>query len=88
MAEFEYFEPKDLAEACSLLDNYRGEAAILAGGTDLLVKIKEEILEPRYVAYSVQTFHPFQSISSTRSGPFLPPVPVHFFHLFRSKLST
>jgi carbon-monoxide dehydrogenase medium subunit len=49
MAEFEYFEPKDLQEACNLLDVYKDEAVILAGGTDLLVKIKEEILEPRYV---------------------------------------
>jgi carbon-monoxide dehydrogenase medium subunit len=49
MAEFDYFEPTDLAEACKLLDAYRGEAAILAGGTDLLVKVKEEIREPRYV---------------------------------------
>ena len=49
MAEFEYFEPKDLSEACNLLDAYKNEAVILAGGTDLLVKIKEEILEPRYV---------------------------------------
>lgn len=49
MAEFEYFEPKDLREAFGLLAAYGSEAAILAGGTDLLVKIKEEIYEPRYV---------------------------------------
>jgi carbon-monoxide dehydrogenase medium subunit len=49
MADFDYFEPADLGEACKLLDAHRGEAAILAGGTDLLVKVKEELLEPRYV---------------------------------------
>lgn len=49
MPEFDYFEPKDLVEACGLLDANRGEASILAGGTDLLVKVKEELVEPRYV---------------------------------------
>ena len=49
MAEFEYFEPKNLREACNLLDGYKDEAVILAGGTDLLVKVKEEIVEPHYV---------------------------------------
>jgi carbon-monoxide dehydrogenase medium subunit len=67
MADFEYFEPKDLREACRLLDAYRGEAAILAGGTDLLVKIKEDILEPRYVI-NIKRIPGLSYISSHKEG--------------------
>jgi carbon-monoxide dehydrogenase medium subunit len=36
----EYFAPKSLSEALSLLDRYNGEAKVIAGGTDVLVDIK------------------------------------------------
>jgi len=37
---FEYYEPKTLSEALEILDKYRSDARILAGGTDLIVKMK------------------------------------------------
>ncbi len=37
---FEYFEPHSLEQACDLLSKYRGKAALLAGGTNLLVQMK------------------------------------------------
>jgi carbon-monoxide dehydrogenase medium subunit len=40
---FEYFEPTTLAEAAQLLGRYKGTASVLAGGTDLLVEIKEHL---------------------------------------------
>lgn len=43
MIRFEYFEPKTLAEAVQLLGRYQGTASVLAGGTDLLVEIKEHL---------------------------------------------
>ena len=47
--EFEYFNPSTLSEALSLLGKYNGQAKILAGGTDLLVGMKEKGLSPRYI---------------------------------------
>jgi carbon-monoxide dehydrogenase medium subunit len=43
MIRFEYFEPSTLAEAVQLLGRYKGTASVLAGGTDLLVEIKEHL---------------------------------------------
>jgi aerobic carbon-monoxide dehydrogenase medium subunit len=49
MKRFEYFEPKTLDDAVSLLSLYDGKADVLAGGTDLLVEIKEHVRQPDYV---------------------------------------
>jgi carbon-monoxide dehydrogenase medium subunit len=49
MRRFEYFEPNTLDEAISLLSLYGGKANVLAGGTDLLVEIKEDVRRPDYV---------------------------------------
>jgi carbon-monoxide dehydrogenase medium subunit len=38
--EFQYYEPRTLVEAVSLLQTYGASAKILAGGTDLLVQMK------------------------------------------------
>ena len=49
MKRFEYFEPQTMDEAQELLAQYDGQAMILAGGTDLLVEIKEALRSPDYV---------------------------------------
>lgn len=49
LREFEYVEPADLSEAVALLDRYGDEAKILAGGTDLLVWMKEGARTPKYL---------------------------------------
>lgn len=46
---FKYYAPHTLEEAVELLSKYRGEARILAGGTDLLVKMKQRLIEPRHL---------------------------------------
>ena len=43
MKRFEYFEPSSLPEAVALLARYQGRAQALAGGTDLLVELKEAL---------------------------------------------
>jgi aerobic carbon-monoxide dehydrogenase medium subunit len=49
MRRFEYFEPHTLDEAVALLGRHCGTANVLAGGTDLLVEIKEQIRKPDQV---------------------------------------
>jgi len=46
---FQYYEPRSLDEALEILGKHAGEARILAGGTDLLVKMKTRQVEPRIV---------------------------------------
>ena len=41
MIKFEYQAPGSLEEALSILDRRRGQTSILAGGTDLIVQMKE-----------------------------------------------
>lgn len=46
---FDYFAPKTLEEACSLLAQYQGQARVIAGGTDLLVRMKQRVATPQYL---------------------------------------
>jgi len=49
LPEFEYLAPKTVDEACSLLSQYRGQAKVIAGGTDLLVQMKHKEALPKYL---------------------------------------
>lgn len=49
LPEFQYFAPKSLGEACSILQEHDGTAKVMAGGTDLLVKMKHRATAPKYV---------------------------------------
>lgn len=46
MKEFEYFRPSTLKEALELLKTYGSDAALLNGGTDLIVRMREGHSEP------------------------------------------
>ena len=45
----DYLEPESLTAACSLLSEYRGRAKLLAGGTDLVLNLKEGVIAPPYL---------------------------------------
>ena len=49
VSSFEYLEPRTVREACSLLAEHQGKARIIAGGTDLLVMMKQRVLTPQYL---------------------------------------
>jgi carbon-monoxide dehydrogenase medium subunit len=49
MKQFEYFEPKSLKDACDFLKGHEGQCKILAGGTDLIVQMKEKKCSPNYI---------------------------------------
>ncbi len=49
LPQFEYLTPRTLDEACSLLAEHPKEALALAGGTDLLVKMKQRRVVPQYL---------------------------------------
>lgn len=49
IADFEYFDPKTVKEALSLLSQYKEEAKIIAGGQSILVVMKQRLLTPEYL---------------------------------------
>ncbi|MBW2064435.1 MAG: FAD binding domain-containing protein [Deltaproteobacteria bacterium] len=46
MKKFRYFQPRDLSEAFDLMAELEGKARYIAGGTDVLVRIKQRDLRP------------------------------------------
>ncbi len=57
MFKFEYFRPADLNEALSLLDKHNGSAKVIAGGTDLLVQVRDNDKKIANVKYVVDLSH-------------------------------
>jgi len=49
MKEFQYFSPKTVSEAVSILSQLDGEAKVLAGGTDLLPMMKQRVVTPENI---------------------------------------
>jgi carbon-monoxide dehydrogenase medium subunit len=47
--DFEYFSPKTLQETLVLLDQYRDECKIIAGGQSLLILMRQGLVAPEYL---------------------------------------
>lgn len=47
--DFEYFAPKTLKEALTLLDKYQDEAKVIAGGQSLLILMRQGLVAPKYL---------------------------------------
>jgi carbon-monoxide dehydrogenase medium subunit len=49
MRRFGYYEPKTIKEACNLLFQLREDAIALAGGTDLLPRMRRGLIAPNHI---------------------------------------
>ena len=49
LPEFEYLNPQNLNQALDMLAEHKDNAKILAGGTDLLVRMKKRLLSPKFI---------------------------------------
>lgn len=67
MNNFEYANPTSLKEALALLGNSYGDAAVLAGGTDLLSMMKEYLVQPKRLV-NIKNVKELQGISKTGAG--------------------
>ena len=45
--DFDYYSPETVEEACGILANLGSDARVLAGGTDVLSKMKNELMAPK-----------------------------------------
>lgn len=46
LPDFDYYAPDNVAETCQLLSQFGPRAMVLAGGTDIITKMKKELLAP------------------------------------------
>lgn len=46
LPDFEYYVPESVTEACGLLAQFGSKATLIAGGTDILTKMKQEVMAP------------------------------------------
>jgi len=46
MKRYEYYQPRSLDEAFGLMKKYEGRARYVAGGTDAMIRVKQEIWQP------------------------------------------
>jgi xanthine dehydrogenase YagS FAD-binding subunit len=67
MRPFEYVSPGDKAQAFSLLAATWGKTEILAGGTDLLALMKDDVVSPRRLV-NIKDIEDLQGISSNAQG--------------------
>jgi CO/xanthine dehydrogenase FAD-binding subunit len=62
LPRFDYLEPENLEGALELLSTHKGDAKLLAGGTDLLVRIKKGLLKPK-ILISLKSLNELSYIS-------------------------
>ncbi len=62
---FNYLNPQNLEQALDMLAEYKDDVKILAGGTDLLVRMKKGVLAPKYV----MSLKALDSLSFIREHP-------------------
>jgi xanthine dehydrogenase YagS FAD-binding subunit len=67
MKSFEYSAPKSLKDATALLGSTSGETEILAGGTDLVTSLKQEIVAPKRVV-SLKNIKELRGVDDGRQG--------------------
>ncbi|HUJ22904.1 MAG TPA: FAD binding domain-containing protein [Bryobacteraceae bacterium] len=67
MQAFEYANPSTLQEALGLLGNQWGENAVLAGGTDLIGRMQDDLETPKRVV-NIKSIKELGGIQSTKTG--------------------
>ncbi len=67
LPQLNFAAPSSLEEACTLLNEAGGEGCVLAGGTDLIVKMKRGLVRPRLVV-SLRKLEKLTQISSDEEG--------------------
>jgi carbon-monoxide dehydrogenase medium subunit len=68
MRPFEYFEPENLTEALEILHRYGEKAKVLAGGTDLVVQMKQKKLAPEAIVNIVR-LRDLAAVEILQEGP-------------------
>ncbi len=65
MTGFDYFAPQSLSGAVSLLRRFGNKASLLAGGTDLLLRLERKLIAPR----AIVDLKKVRALTGIKSGP-------------------
>lgn len=90
MKKFDYLKPKTLDEALSLLNQYGNRAGLIAGGTDVIVMIKQKKMSPDLLI-SLQAIPGLDQIEHNgrlRIGPMVTHRAIEKSELIRKQFST
>ncbi len=66
LRRFEFFNPSSLPEVFELLTRYGAEARLIAGGTDLLVQMKQGVILPQKL---IKRINPYEFFHLTKTTP-------------------
>jgi carbon-monoxide dehydrogenase medium subunit len=67
MKSFQYHEPTTVKEACQLINTHWKRACVLAGGTDLVIKMKKGVISPEHVI-NIKKISELYGIVETKDG--------------------
>jgi carbon-monoxide dehydrogenase medium subunit len=67
MRSFDYFAPQSLGDATALLRRYGTKARLLAGGTDLFIRLERRVVEP-VVVVDLKKVRALQGIKASAKG--------------------
>lgn len=67
MENFLYLQPKDVPDVCSMLYKYKHKAAVVAGGTDLLVQMEDNRRALKYLI-NLKQIHSLRGINDNGAG--------------------
>ena len=67
MIEFEYHAPTSLEQALEILDRHGEDARVMAGGTALVIQMKQRLAQPSHVV-GLRGIGNLSSIVSTPNG--------------------
>ncbi len=65
--DFEYFAPKTLKEALTLIDKYQDECKVIGGGQSLLILMRQGLVAPKYLI-SIKGLSELSYIEDTKEG--------------------
>ncbi len=69
LPEFEYFSPRDIPSTLELLAIHGAQAALLAGGTDLMVRMKQRLASPG-VVINLKDVEELKGITKRKNGSY------------------
>jgi carbon-monoxide dehydrogenase medium subunit len=65
--DFEYFAPRTLKEALTLLDKYQDDCKVIGGGQSLLILMRQGLVAPKYLV-SIKGLSELSYIKDTKEG--------------------
>ena len=77
MRRFEYISPTNIADVCKLLDEFKEEAQLLAGGTDLLIELRKPSARSLKVIIDISRVSELMGIEEMSDSVSIKPLATH-----------